>query len=137
MLPIILTASFLPGFQKQYPMYAVTQAHLFLQVPEWVTVTMYETAYALNFVGIEFFYRGFLVIGMATVLDRSAILPMASLYCFLHFGKPMPEAVSSIFGGYILGVIALQTRSIWGGILVHVGIAWMMEAIAWLQDIIH
>jgi hypothetical protein len=49
----------------------------------------------------------------------------------------MPEAVSSIFGGYILGVIALQTRSIWGGILVHVGIAWMMEAIAWLQDIIH
>lgn len=137
MLPIIVTASFLPGFQKQYPMYAVTQAHLFLQVPEWVTIAMYEIAYALNFVGIEFFYRGFLVIGMATVLGRSAILPMASLYCFLHFGKPMPEAVSSIFGGYILGVIALQTRSIWGGILAHVGIAWMMEAIAWLQDIIH
>jgi hypothetical protein len=135
MLPIILTASFLPGFQKQYPMYASTQAHLFLQVPEWVTVVMYETAYALNFVGIEFFYRGFLVIGMATVLGRSAILPMASLYCFLHFGKPLPEAVSSIFGGYILGVIALQTRSIWGGILVHVGIAWMMEAIAYLQKL--
>jgi hypothetical protein len=137
MLPILVAASFLPGFQKQYPMYAVTQAHVFLQVPEWATIAMYEIAYALNFVSIEFFYRGFLVIGMATVLGRSTILPMASLYCFLHFGKPMPEAISSIFGGYILGVIALQTRSIWGGILVHVGIAWMMEAIAWLQDIIH
>ncbi len=135
MLPILVAASFLPGFQKQYPMYASTLAHTYLHVPEWVTVTMYETAYALNFVSIEFFYRGFLVIGMATVLGRSAILPMASLYCFLHFGKPMPEAISSIFGGYILGVIALQTRSIWGGILVHVGIAWMMEAIAYLQKL--
>ncbi|MBX2969337.1 MAG: CPBP family intramembrane metalloprotease [Cyclobacteriaceae bacterium] len=137
MLPIIATASFLPGFQKQYPMYESTQAHLFLQIPEWVTVALYETAYALNFVSIEFFYRGFLVIGMAVVLGRSAILPMASLYCFLHFGKPMPEAISSIFGGYILGVIALETRSIWGGILVHVGIAWTMELIAYLQELVN
>lgn len=137
MLPIIVAASFLPGFQKQYPMYESTQAHLYLHIPEWVTVAIYEAAYALNFISIEFFYRGFLVIGMASVLGRSALLPMASLYCFLHFGKPMPEAVSSIFGGYILGVIALQTRSIWGGILVHVGIAWMMELIAWLQDMTH
>ena len=133
MLPIIVAASFLPGFQKQYPMYESTQAHLYLHIPEWVTVTMYEAAYALNFISIEFFYRGFLVIGMATVLGRSAILPMASLYCFLHFGKPMPEAISSIFGSYVLGVIALQTRSIWGGILVHIGLAWTMELIAWLQ----
>lgn len=134
MLPIIVAASFLPGFQKQYPMYESTQAHHYLHIPEWVTVAVYEIAYALNFISIEFFYRGFLVIGMSAVLGRSALIPMASLYCFLHFGKPMPEAVSSIFGGYLLGVIALQTRSIWGGILVHVGIAWMMEFIAGLQD---
>lgn len=134
-LPVIIAASFLPGFQNQYPMYESTEAHLFLQIPEWVTVAMYEVAYALNFVSVEFFYRGFLVIGMTAVLGRSAIIPMASLYCFLHFGKPMPEAVSSIFGGYILGVIAQQTRSIWGGILVHVGLAWMMELIAYLHKL--
>ncbi|MBX2966420.1 MAG: CPBP family intramembrane metalloprotease [Cyclobacteriaceae bacterium] len=136
MLPIIVMASFLPGFQQQYPMYKVTTAHEFLGVPEWVTVLSYELAYASNFISVEFFYRGFLVIGMAAALGRSAILPMASLYCFLHFGKPMPEAVSSIFGGYILGVIALETRSIWGGIFVHVGIAWLMEIAAFMQSVV-
>jgi hypothetical protein len=32
-----------------------------------------------------------------------------------------------------LGVIAYETKSIWGGIIVHLGIAWMMEVIAFTQ----
>ncbi|MBL7844603.1 MAG: CPBP family intramembrane metalloprotease [Cyclobacteriaceae bacterium] len=134
MVPIIIGASFLPGFQKQYPMYVSTTAHDYLGVPEWLTVAGYELAYAINFVSIEFFYRGFLILGLTAFLGRSSILPMACLYCSLHFGKPMPEAISSIFGGYILGVIAFETKSIWGGILVHVGIAWLMEVIAFMQS---
>ncbi len=133
MVPVVVGVSFLTGFQKQYPMYISTSAHVYLGIPEWITAAIYELAYALNFVSVEFFYRGFLVLGMVAFLGRSAILPMACLYCALHFGKPMPEAISSIFGGYILGVIALETRSIWGGIMVHVGIAWLMEAVAYLQ----
>lgn len=137
MLPVIVAASFLPGFQKQYPMYITTTAHSYLGIPEWLTVAGYELAYALNFVTIEFFYRGFLVLGMLACLGRSAILPMACLYCSLHFGKPMPEAISSIFGGYILGVFAYETKSIWGGVVVHVGIAWMMEIAAFIQSLSH
>jgi hypothetical protein len=133
MMPLIIAASFLPSFLNQYPMYDSSQAHCYMQVGEWVTVAGYEIAYALNFVSIEFFFRGFLIIGMIRVLGRGAVLPMASLYCFLHFGKPMGEAISSIFGGYILGVIAYQTRGVWGGVIVHVGIAWSMELMAYLQ----
>jgi hypothetical protein len=70
---------------------------------------------------------------MMGVLGRGAVLSMAVLYCTLHFGKPMGEAISSIFGGYILGVVAYETKSIWGGVIVHIGIAWMMEIIAFLQ----
>ncbi len=135
MLPIIITASFLPGFLNQYPMYDSTLAHLYMNMPEWVTVAGYELAYGLNFISIEFFFRGFLVIAMAGTLGRSAVLAMASVYCFLHFGKPMGEAISSIFGGYLLGIIAYETRAVWGGVIVHVGIAWMMEVVAFFQKL--
>jgi hypothetical protein len=133
MLPILIAASFHPSFLRQYPMYKVTSAHTFLGVREWVTIMGYELAYALDFVTVEFLFRGFMVIGMATVLGRRAVLAMAVVYCFLHFGKPAGEAMSSVIGGYILGVVAFETKSIWGGVIVHVGIAWMMEIIAFAQ----
>ncbi len=136
MLPLIVAASFLPDFQNQYPRYESTKAHLHYGVAEWVTAFVFELFYGLNFLSIEFFYRGFLVIGMMTALGRGSVLCMASLYCFLHFGKPMGEAISSIFGGFILGTIAYQTRSIWGGVIVHVGIAWLMELAAFVQHAI-
>lgn len=129
MLPVLVFASTMPGFQAQYPMYEKTAASAHWNIPEWTTVIIYELAYALNFVGVEFFYRGFLVLGMMHLLGRSSVLVMSVLYCFLHFGKPMPEAISSVFGGYILGVISMETKSIWGGVIVHIGIAWMMEVL--------
>lgn len=136
MLPLLTVASFNAAFQRQYPMYKTSAAHIFLDVPEWVTVVIYEMAYGLDFVTVEMLFRGFMIIGMITVMGRDAVLPMVVTYCFLHFGKPAGEAISSVAGGYVLGVVALETRSIWGGIIVHVGIAWTMEMIAYLQEII-
>ncbi len=135
MLPLMLAASFHASFLRQYPMYKVTDAHAYLGIPEWLTVAAYELAYGFDFVSVEFLFRGFMVIGMMTFFGRGTVLAMASVYCFLHFGKPAGEAISSIFGGYVLGIIAYETKSIWGGIIVHVGIAWMMESIAYLQKI--
>jgi len=132
MVPILVTASFLPGFLTQYPMYKSSAAYQYLNVPEWITAVGYELVYGLDFVNVEFLFRGFMVIGMMHVIGRRAVLAMAVAYCFLHFGKPAGEAISSIFGGYILGVIAYETKSIWGGIIVHIGIAWMMEFVAFV-----
>lgn len=73
------------------------------------------------------------MIGLAPFLGRSGVLAMAVIYCSLHFGKPAGEAISSIFGGYILGIVAYETKSVWGGVIVHVGIAWLMELIGYLQ----
>jgi len=133
MIPILIAASFHASFLRQYPMYKTSSAHVFLNVPEWFTVIVYELAYGLDFITVELLFRGFMVIGMITVLGRSSVLVMAVTYCFLHFGKPPGEAISSVVGGYILGVIAFETKSIWGGIIVHLGIAWMMEIIAFTQ----
>jgi len=93
---------------------------------------IFELLYGADFLNVELLFRGFFVVGMAQILGKHAVMPMVIIYCFLHFGKPAGEAISSIFGGYILGIIALNTRSVWGGIIIHVGVAWMMEAAAYV-----
>ena len=133
MIPLITLASFQPDFLQSYPTYHDTNANEFFGVPEWVTALVYELCYGWDFVPTELLFRGFLVIGMARVLGPGAVLPMAVWYCTIHFGRPLGEAISSLFGGYLLGVLALSTRSIWGGLLIHIGIAWGMEIAAFLQ----
>ncbi len=132
MIPIITLASFQPDFLASYPTYRSTNASAFFGVPDWVTALMYELCYGWDFVPTELLFRGFLVIGMSAAF-RGPVLPMVVWYCAIHFGRPLGEALSSIFGGYLLGVLALSTRSIWGGLLVHIGIAWGMELAAFLQ----
>jgi hypothetical protein len=135
MLPILVAASFHNSFLRAYPLYKSSTVHTFLGISEWVPVLIYELAYGLDFITVEYLFRGFMVIGMINVLGRNAILPMAASYCFLHFGKPPGEAISSVVGGYILGVIAYETKSVWGGVIVHLGIAWMMELIGFTQKL--
>lgn len=88
---------------------------------------LYELSYGSDFITIEFFFRGFLVLAFSKWVGKDAILPMALFYCTIHFGKPLGECISSFFGGLILGVVTYHTRTIYGGLIVHLGIAWMME----------
>ena len=133
MVPLLYFASLDDSFLRAYPKYKGYNSHLYLKVPEYITVAIYEFCYGVGFIAVELFFRGFLVIGLVALLGKDVILPMAATYVFLHFGKPAGEAISSFFGGYILGVIALYSGNIWGGVFVHVGIAWLMEAMAWFQ----
>lgn len=151
MVPIIGFASTQPDFLLAYPTYRNMPVHEALNVPEWLTALGYELAYGWDFVPTELLFRGFLVIGLAPVVrtagpygvdqaqklsigvEPGPVLPMIVWYATIHFGRPVGETVSSLFGGYILGVLALSTRSIWGGLLIHIGIAWLMEAFAFWQ----
>lgn len=54
-------------------------------------------------------------------------------YCMIHFGKPWPEALSSIAAGILLGTIALRTRSIWIGFFIHESVAFSMDLVALLK----
>jgi hypothetical protein len=143
MMPVVTFASFQPSFLDFYPTYKDTPANEFLNVPEWVTALIYELCYGWDFVPTELMFRGFLVIGLSRIVAKninkvgktegSIILPMVVVYACIHFGKPLGETVSSIFGGYLLGVLALSTRSIWGGLLIHLSIAWLMDGAAFVQ----
>jgi membrane protease YdiL (CAAX protease family) len=94
---------------------------------QWWHILLYELSYGSDFFTIELFFRGFLILGFLKYAGKDAILPMACFYCAIHFGKPMAECISSYFGGIILGIVVYNTRSIAGGLLVHLGIAWLME----------
>ncbi|MEM9340836.1 MAG: CPBP family intramembrane glutamic endopeptidase, partial [Bacteroidota bacterium] len=83
---------------------------------------------------VELIFRGFLIFAFSRTLGSWAVLPMLTTYAFLHFGKPLGETISSIFGGYVLGIIAYNSRNIWGGIFIHLGVAWLMELFGWLQQ---
>jgi nitrate/nitrite transporter NarK len=126
MIPLIAAASTQQDFLSVYPKLKHVDA-----VPHesyrWIYSLLYEVCYGLDFVGIELFFRGFLIIGFARWAGKHAILPMAVFYCTIHFGKPLGECISSFFGGLILGVVTYHSRTIWGGLMVHLGIAWLME----------
>ncbi|HXB09962.1 MAG TPA: CPBP family glutamic-type intramembrane protease [Puia sp.] len=103
--------------------------------PEWPWKLLYEISYGLDFLGIELFFRGLLVVALVNYVGQDAILPMAAFYCTIHFGKPLGECISSFFGGLILGVLAARTRTILGGLIVHLGLAWLMELGGWIGSL--
>jgi membrane protease YdiL (CAAX protease family) len=137
MVPVIYAATILPDIMDYYPTYKRTGGARFAsyyKVSEWVSIVFYESVYLLDFFNTELFFRGFLIIGLSKLLGKNVVLPMAAAYAVLHFGKPMGETISSVFGGYILGIIALYSRNIWGGVFIHGGIAFLMELFAfWRQ----
>lgn len=136
MVPIILIASFQSDFLAKYPNYKDLKEFEILGIPQFITVGIYEFSYSSGFLSVELIFRGFFVILISKILGKEAIMPMVTMYVFLHFGKPLGEAISSLFGGFILGVIAYNTKNINGGIIIHIGIALMMELFAFIQKAI-
>jgi membrane protease YdiL (CAAX protease family) len=122
MLPLVWAFSAEERFQQMYPFYRVhDRAGVGPELLRW------EVVYALQFVGLEFFFRGFMVHGTKHRFGVYAVLLMVVPYCMIHFHKPVPEAIGSIFAGVALGLVSLATRSIWPGAALHVLVAWGMD----------
>lgn len=135
MLPLIILASTQGDFLGAYPRGAKFPSLDLQNQDHWSNYAIYELFYGLDFFSIEFFFRGFLVMAFIYYAGPKVILPMALMYMTIHYGKPAGELISSFFGGTLLGIIAYYSRSIIGGIIVHVGIAWLMEIGALIGNI--
>ncbi|HZG00574.1 MAG TPA: CPBP family intramembrane glutamic endopeptidase [Chitinophagales bacterium] len=133
MLPLVTGAAMHPSFDHNYPTFKPWRINEAFGLSRLQMTALYELVYGLDFITIELIFRGALVIGMTRLLGKDAVLPMVSAYAFLHFGKPLGETLGSVFGGYILGVVALRTQSIWGGCIVHIGLAYAMELAAFVK----
>ena len=122
-LPAVLYASTTSAFRHTYPFYRLAnRSHADL----WI----WEALYGAQFIALEFFFRGFILNGLRRALGSNAVFVMIVPYCMIHYGKPLPETLGAIFAGLILGTMAIRTKSIWGGVLIHIGVAITMDLLA-------
>lgn len=127
--PIICFAiivSFRHDFATHYPFYGQASR-------SWFDFIAWETIYIIQFIVLEFFFRGFVLNSLKPAFGSNAILVMCLPYLMIHFPKPWLEATGALLFGLFMGVLALQSRSIWGGVAVHVSIALTMDIAALLQ----
>lgn len=130
-LPFVFYASTLDAFQSVYPR-CCRFASFSTQTYSIWSVVFFEISYILQFFALELFFRGFLLFGLFPRIGNQAVLVSTFFYALLHFTKPFPEALSSLFGGFILCGLALKTRSVVGGIILHIGLALLMELFGFL-----
>jgi membrane protease YdiL (CAAX protease family) len=129
MSPILLfavLASFRDDFSSHYPFYKLAGR-------SWFDLIAWQIIYISQFIAVEFFFRGFIVNGLRIPFGSLSIAVMCLPYLMLHFPKLWLESTGAIAFGFLLGILALRSKSIWGGVLVHVGIALMMDISAMLQ----
>lgn len=130
MLPLIIYFSFNAHFQQMYPFYRLDDPSATLSFKR---LLVWEAVYALQFLGVEFFFRGFLLHGLKKTAGFLAISAMVLPYCMIHFGKPMPEAIGSIVAGYVLGYLSLKSNNIFPGMLLHISVAYTMDILSLLH----
>lgn len=73
----------------------------------------------LDLFGWEFFFRGWLLFGYARKFGSHALWLQAVPFALAHLGKPEIETLSTIFGGFVFGLIAWRTRSFLYPFLIH------------------
>ncbi len=125
MLPLVAWISGSSSFLASYPFLRLPAG-----APLWPTFLWWELLYFCQFFALEFFFRGFLLHGIAPHCGRISVLIMTVPYCMLHFGKPMPETLAAIVAGVVLGSLSLHSRSIIMGAIMHCSVALAMDGFA-------
>jgi len=125
MLPVIYICSKTANFQSHYPFYRLSWGESW-----YPNLLIWEGFYLLQFIGLEFFFRGFMVHGLKDKMGIHAVLVMVIPYCMIHFGKPFPECLGSIIAGLILGYLSYKNNSVMLGIAIHYAVAITMDLCA-------
>ncbi len=122
--PVIWIVSHSPHFLQTYPFYKPPAGKVGLDF------VLFEAVYFLQFLGIEFFFRGFIVLGLKPRLGLASVLVMLAPYCMIHYYKPFPEAMGAIGAGLVLGLLAWRTGTVVYGWFLHYGVALTMDLLA-------
>lgn len=122
-LPLVVLASHGAAFARTYPFVASARTDL-------TTFLLWECAYAVSFLALEAFFRGYLLFTCAARMGWLSVFVMVVPYTMIHFHKPWTECLGAIAAGLTLGVLALAFRSFWGGVVVHAMVALTMDILA-------
>ncbi len=127
LIAVIIVSNF-DEFKTYYPFYS--EAH-----ESFFKFMVWETFYVAQFFSLEFFFRGFMIQPVKRHMGSSAIFAMMIPYVMIHIDKPLLECFAAIIAGIVLGTLALKTRSIWSGVLIHVSVALSMDLAAIWQKL--
>jgi membrane protease YdiL (CAAX protease family) len=119
-LPAMLLVASQPDFGNYYPFYKGSSRSI-------SDLLIWEAMYGAQFFALELFFRGFVLGALRRTLGSAAIFAMAVPYCMIHYGKPYLETNGAIVAGIVLGSLAMRTRSIYAGFLVHITVAFSMD----------
>jgi membrane protease YdiL (CAAX protease family) len=122
-IPFVVIASTTGEFQERYPLLEIGRG----QTDAWADLRIWWIFYVLQFVAVETFFRGFLVLGLAKRFGQMSILIATIPYLMIHFTKPPVEALAAIVGGIVMGFLAYRTKSVWWGVALHVAVAALMD----------
>ena len=123
MLPLIYWASTQSSFIQKYPFYKGASAG-------GGAFWGYELLYGAQFLGVEFFFRGFLTFALFRKFGYNALLIMAIPYVMVHFNKPLPETLGALGAALVLGALALRAGSCIPGFFLHWAVGLTMDALA-------
>jgi len=126
MLPITYLMSLTSGFAAKYPFLQIFNGEPYIGR----TLLTWELIYFVQFFGLEFFFRGFLVHSLKRSLGLYSIFVMTVPYCMIHFSKPPAETVAAIAAGIFLGWLSYRNGSIWLGLILHCVVAFSMDILA-------
>lgn len=123
-LPAIWLVSQRADFQQTYPFFKPTEG------PLEKNFLLFEIVYCSQFFAIEYFFRGFMVLGLKSRIGIASVLVMLAPYCMIHYYKPFPEAMGAIGAGLVLGVLSYRTGTILYGWFLHYAVALTMDLLA-------
>jgi len=129
LLPVIAAVTcMVPALAHYYPLYKPARTSL-------DALQLSLTGLAVDFVGWEFLFRGFLLFGIARRGDAVLAMLLQALPFFLmHEPKPELEMLSSYFGGVLAGWFCLRARSFLPLYVIHVAIITTVSVTAfWLR----
>ncbi|MBW2457617.1 MAG: CPBP family intramembrane metalloprotease [Deltaproteobacteria bacterium] len=122
-LPVVFIVSRSEEFATYYPFYKQCSR-------SWFDLLVWEVMYIGQFFALEVFFRGFMLVPLRKTLGSGAIFAMCVPYVMIHYGKPYLEASTAFLAGVALGSLAMKTRSIYAGFLVHCTVALAMDSLA-------
>lgn len=120
MLPILwFTVKFSPAMQSYYSTLSGYRLPLLT---------------ALDLIGWEFVFRGFLLFGYMQAFGDDALWMQSVPFALAHLGKPPIETFTTLFGGVLFGLIAKKTRSFIYPFIIHFIIAYSVSLFSIYQN---
>ncbi|MFW6138661.1 MAG: CPBP family intramembrane glutamic endopeptidase [Spirochaetota bacterium] len=86
----------------------------------WVNWLKSSGIYFLYYVGYEFAFRGFLLMGTKDDIGawQAGAVSLAATV-LLHVNRPQPETIMAVVAGMIFPFIVIKLKSLWPVILIH------------------